>query len=232
MRGHEAEVFRLLGEIETLVNEAQAWPAEKIYQAESDQSGTTQISQTLSAKSSHAAISETLSRKSINLSVLAQAFTLPWSAYVRLLSVRNEHARAFYEAEALRSGWSVRQLDRQVNSQFYERAALSRNKAAMLKKGGVAESGDTITPEQAIWTLPEENPPVGLILCARRDTALAHYALDGLLNKVLAAEYQTMLPDVKLLEEELAKTRRELWKRGATRQKTERKHEGVADGCA
>ena len=39
---------------------------------------------------------------------LLAAFPLPWSAYVRLMSVRNEHAREFYEAEALRGGWSVR----------------------------------------------------------------------------------------------------------------------------
>jgi hypothetical protein len=37
-------------------------------------------------------ISETLSRK-FNLSELAQVFTLPWSAYVRLLSVKDAHAR-------------------------------------------------------------------------------------------------------------------------------------------
>jgi len=51
---------------------------------------------------------------------------------VRLLSVKNELARRFYETEALRGGWSVRQLDRQINAQFYERTALSRNKATML----------------------------------------------------------------------------------------------------
>jgi predicted nuclease of restriction endonuclease-like (RecB) superfamily len=60
---------------------------------------------------------------------------LPWSAYVRLLSVKNKNARHFYETEALRAGWSVRQLDRQINSQFYERTALLKNKATMLSKG-------------------------------------------------------------------------------------------------
>lgn len=76
-------------------------------------------------------------------------FLLPWSAYVRLLSVKNAAARLFYETEALRCGWSVRQLGRQVNSQFYERAALSRNKADMLQKAEQAESGNSLTPEQA-----------------------------------------------------------------------------------
>ena len=42
-------------------------------------------------------------------------------------------ARTYYETEAIRAGWSVRQLDRQIGSQFYERIALSRNKAAMLE---------------------------------------------------------------------------------------------------
>ncbi len=41
---------------------------------------------------------------------------------------------------------------------------------------------------------PGENPPVGLILCAEKGAAEAHYALDNLPNKVLAAEYQTVLP--------------------------------------
>jgi len=50
------------------------------------------------------------------LAELAQAFPLPWSHYVRLLSVKNEHARAFYETEALRGGWTIRQLDRQIGS--------------------------------------------------------------------------------------------------------------------
>jgi hypothetical protein len=77
-------------------------------------------------------------------------FTLPWSAYVRLLSVKNPSARLFYETEALRGGWSVRQLDRQVSTQFYERTALSRDKAKMLQKAAVPQPDDTITPEAAI----------------------------------------------------------------------------------
>lgn len=75
---------------------------------------------------------------------------MPWSSYVRLLSVKSEVARRFYETEVLRCGWSVRQLDRLINRQFYERIALSRNKAAMLQKAEVAEPQDTITPEHEL----------------------------------------------------------------------------------
>ena len=56
------------------------------------------------------------------------------------------------------------------------------------------------------WLHPDENPPVGLILCAQKDVAVAHYALEGLPNKVLAAEYRTTLPDERKLAAELKRT--------------------------
>jgi predicted nuclease of restriction endonuclease-like (RecB) superfamily len=253
---------------------------------------------------------QTLSGQSaatIDLDTVRARFNLPWSHYVRLLSIRNSEARHFYETEALRGGWTVRQLDRQIGSQFYERTALSRNKAAMLRKGQVATPDDVVTPEEEIkqpyvleflnlkdeyseteleaaliakletfllelggdftfvgrqrrlrvgdewyridllffhrrlrclvivdlklgkfthadagqmhlylnyarehWTLAGENPPVGLILCAEKDSAVARYALEGLPNKVLAAEYRLALPKERALVEEIEKTRRQL----------------------
>jgi predicted nuclease of restriction endonuclease-like (RecB) superfamily len=46
-----------------------------------------------------------------SFSIFAARFALPWSAYVRLLSVKRQEARSFYETEALRLGLSVRQLE-------------------------------------------------------------------------------------------------------------------------
>jgi predicted nuclease of restriction endonuclease-like (RecB) superfamily len=66
------------------------------------------------------------------------------------LSLKNELARRFYEAEALRGGWTVRQLERQIQTQFYERTLLSRNKRAMLVKGEVRRADDAVTPEEEI----------------------------------------------------------------------------------
>lgn len=109
-----------------------------------------QIRQTPSGESIPAQLQKAPPAISPDLPALARAFPLPWSAYVRLLSVKNLSARGFYETEALRCGWSVRQLDRQVNSQFYERIALSRNKATMLQKADLADPDDAITPEQAL----------------------------------------------------------------------------------
>ncbi len=255
--------------------------------------------------------SETVSRKFTAVDFTGR-FLLPWSHYVLLVRrTKTPEGRAFYEAEALRGGWSVRQLDRQISTQFYERTALSRNKAAMLKKGAKLLPEDIVTPEEEIkdpfvleflglkdeysendleealilqlenfllelggdfafvgrqrrlrigdewyrvdllfyhrrlrclviidlklgkfthadagqmhlylnyarehWTHSSENPPVGLILCAQKDYAVAHYALEGLPNKVLAAEYRTALPDEKTLVAEIEKTRRRLEEQG------------------
>jgi hypothetical protein len=96
-------------------------------------------------------IRQTVSDESQNTQRVGHAlFPLPWSHYVKLLALKKSEARAFYETEALRGGWSVRQLERQINSQFYERTALSRNKAAMLKKGSRPLPQDAVTPEEEI----------------------------------------------------------------------------------
>lgn len=71
------------------------------------------------------------------------------------------------------------------------------------------------------WTLPDENPPVGLILCADKG-----HALEGLPSKIMAANYRTVVSDAELLQSELEKTRRMLETRGTFRGKDR------ADGTA
>jgi len=114
-----------------------AWPEAKILQ-------------TLSGESTGSVDLDNIKVDSSTVLALASRFLLPWSAYVRLLSVKSQEARTFYETEALRSGWSVRRLDRQIGSQFYERLALSKNKAAMLAKAENSEPSDLVTPEEAV----------------------------------------------------------------------------------
>lgn len=78
------------------------------------------------------------------------AFPLSWSHYVRLMSVEKPHARAFYETEAIRGGWSVRQLDRQIGTQFFERTAHSTRQAVILSRGQHAKPEDSVTLEDQI----------------------------------------------------------------------------------
>ena len=54
---------------------------------------------------------------------------LSWTHYRLLMRVENERARAFYLDEAVKSQWSTRQLERQINSFFYERLLSSKDKA-------------------------------------------------------------------------------------------------------
>jgi len=58
---------------------------------------------------------------------------LSWSHYRLLMRVENEHARSFYEIETERNRWNVRELERQINSLFFERLLKSRDKEGMLK---------------------------------------------------------------------------------------------------
>lgn len=75
-------------------------------------------------------------------------FTLSWTHYVLLLTVKDPGERSFYEIEATREGWSVPELKRQVASSLYERLALSRKKSDVRK---LAAEGQIITrPEDVL----------------------------------------------------------------------------------
>ena len=84
---------------------------------------------------------------------------------MRLLSVKNTRAREFYETEALRGGWSVRQLNRQINSQVWEvvgRAALQQvlgTAEAQARNGlsGALEEDARLTA-LFLWTLQSTTP--------------------------------------------------------------------------
>jgi predicted nuclease of restriction endonuclease-like (RecB) superfamily len=232
-------------------------------------------------------------------------FPLPWSHYVHLISVENPQARAFYESEAIRGGWSVRQLDRQISTQFFERTMRSKNQAAMLARGQETCPEDAISLEDEVrdpylleflnlkdeyseseleealvrhleWFLlelgngftfvarqkririgdewyrmdlllfhrrlkclvvidlkigkfthadagqmnlylnyarehmmePEENEPIGLILCSAKNDAVVHYAMGGIKARVFSSNYLTALPDEETLRKEILATQR------------------------
>ena len=71
----------------------------------------------------------------------APAFVLDWSHYLILMRIKDPDARRFYEIESYKCDWNVRQLQRQVTSSLYERIALSRDKAEVMR---LAQEGDVI----------------------------------------------------------------------------------------
>ena len=59
---------------------------------------------------------------------------LSWTHYRLLLKVESDAAREFYETEAVAGNWSTRELERQINSHFFERTGASIEKRKMLEK--------------------------------------------------------------------------------------------------
>lgn len=73
---------------------------------------------------------------------------LSWTHYRLLMKVENDNAREFYMQEAVKSGWSTRQLERQINTFFYERLLSSKNKEKVAAEIQTSEAAKT--PEDII----------------------------------------------------------------------------------
>lgn len=220
---------------------------------------------------------------------------LSWSHYCELLSISDSDKRSFYENEAIKSSWSVRELKRQIDSSLFERLLLSRGDINKEQVLSLALHGNEITqpvdiirdpyvfeflglPEdkplmesdleralvqqiekfllelgrgfmfvgtQQRVTLnnthyyvdmvfynkilrayvlielkttkltpeaagqinmylnyyaaeindPDDNPPIGIILCTDKDSITAEYALGGLSNNIFASRYILYMPN-------------------------------------
>lgn len=70
---------------------------------------------------------------------------LSWSHYCELLTISDEDKRSFYEKEAINSGWSIRELKRQISTSLYERLLLSEGKANKETVLALAEKGIEMT---------------------------------------------------------------------------------------
>lgn len=64
---------------------------------------------------------------------------LSWSHYLLLIKIDNMERRRFYTEESVKSGWSVRQLERQINSFFYERLLSSQDKKTVSEEIQILE---------------------------------------------------------------------------------------------
>ncbi|MBQ9278506.1 MAG: DUF1016 family protein [Lachnospiraceae bacterium] len=66
---------------------------------------------------------------------------LTWTHYCELLGISDKDKRSFYEKECEKSGWSVRELKRQIDTSLFERLLLSDGKANKEKVISLAEAG-------------------------------------------------------------------------------------------
>jgi predicted nuclease of restriction endonuclease-like (RecB) superfamily len=236
--------------------------------------------------------------QTMSVEFFSELFSLSWSHYRLLMRLDEPFKREFYEAECIRGNWSVRQLDRQIQSMLYERTALSKRKLAVISKAhekpivlkpedeikdpyileflGLKDEYSESQLEEALIRhlehfllelgvgftfvarqkrislegshyrldlllyhrilrclvaidlkigefshadagqmnlylnylkdkekLPEENDPVGLILCTDKKKTVVEYALGGMSNKIFASKYKLQLPAPEVLKTEI-----------------------------
>ncbi|OGV50776.1 MAG: cytoplasmic protein [Lentisphaerae bacterium GWF2_44_16] len=233
---------------------------------------------------------------------------LSYSHIEQLVDIDDETKRTFYEIECIRGNWSVRDLERQINSLYYERSGLSTDKkklAKSLKRETVKTRpeltirdpyifeflglkpaevmSETHLEDQLLDKLQSfllelgngfcfearqkriligdthnfvdlvfyhrilkchvlielklakfshenvgqlntyvswykknmmakgDNPPIGILLCTRKDCAVVEYALAGMDNKLFVSRYQLELPKKeemqRFIEEQMKKSR-------------------------
>ena len=94
--------------------------------------------------------------------------------------------RHFYITLCIKESYSSRELERQIDSGYYERYMLSKKK---------------ILPEPIKGM--KENPSVGMILCASKDDEVVEYAMSRTMSPMMVAEYKLQLPDKAILQKRL-----------------------------
>ncbi len=227
---------------------------------------------------------------------------LSWSHYCLIMRLNDELTKKFYVKEIESESWSVRELDRQINSQLFERVALSKDKKGVLalaQKGQIIENADDLIKDPYVLEflgleeLPryseadleekiinnlehfllelgkgftfvarqkrirledelfyidlvffnrilrcfillelkigklthkdlgqlqmyvnyydrkikqeDENPTIGILLCADKKEAIVKYTLPSANKQVFASKYKVYLPDKKVLKDKLKK---------------------------
>lgn len=123
-------------------------------------------------------------------------FALGWSHYLKLMRIENADERRFYEIEATNNHWSLRELERQYDSSLHERFDLKRGK---LKHQDIGQMQMYVNYYDCEMKLDDENPTIGILLCADKSDAVVQYTLPADNNQIFASKYRTVL----LTKEEL-----------------------------
>ena len=110
-------------------------------------------------------------------------FVLSWSHYLTLMRIKDANARSFYEIECAKQNWSIRWLQRQVNSSLYERLALSKDKDEVMR---LATEGQVVEKPADII----KNPITLEFLGLQPEAAYSENKLEG---KIISKMQQFLL---------------------------------------
>lgn len=135
------------------------------YKTYSEQNSSTVLTNSKNQISSTASteLENTENQENIKRQTLSVNFTLSWSHYLKLMRIKDINERKFYEIEAYKNNWSLRELQRQYDSALYTRLSLSKNKEEILQlseKGQMIESPKDLIKDPYILEflgLPEKN---------------------------------------------------------------------------
>lgn len=96
---------------------------------------------------------------------------LSWSHYSELLTVSDDLARSFYEKQAIKENWSLREMKRQIDAALFQRLALSKDKKGVLQ---LAQKGLKLTTSKDLI----KDPYIFEFLKFPQDTILRERALE------------------------------------------------------
>lgn len=80
--------------------------------------------------------------------------SLSWSHYVELITIKDDTKRNFYEKECINSNWSVRELQRQLDTSLFERLLLSDGKNNKKKVLELSKKGQIVNKPSDIIKQP------------------------------------------------------------------------------
>ena len=146
---------------------------------------------------------------------------LSFTHLVAILPITDPLERAFYETMAIRGTWSVRELQRQIDSNYYFRSGWSQKPEALAKLvDGKAETDTLALDIKSPFTFeflglrayyrknimqPDDNPPIGILLCSAVGREMAEYSLLDLDESVFISKYQLNVPSKERMTEFLRK---------------------------
>lgn len=156
---------------------------------------------------------------------------LSWSHNRLIMNIDNEDKRNFYLEETIKSNWSVRQLERQINSFYYERllSTSEEHKEEVKNEINILEKKEKVQDlkldkltHQDIGQMDfyvryydneikaeDDNPTIGIILCPDKKDTIVKYSVLNDNKNLFASKYQLYLPTEEELAREIEKQKEE-----------------------
>jgi hypothetical protein len=146
---------------------------------------------------------------------------LSWSHYRLIMRVENTQAREYYIRECAEQNWSVRVLERNINTLYFQRLLSSQNDVIQSQSDtgtlaappphsiqdfikdpyifeflniAEAHTANEQTIETALINQPNDNPTIGIILCSDKEETVVKYSVLNNSDQLFASEYSLYLP--------------------------------------